>query len=184
MLLLISRKNNMYLKQCVTYSNKNVGYTKNSIPSNRILNWIDFDSDGNSTVKPIRPFNKWIDFFKDESLYLIAAPGHTIDHIMALVKTRFGNILLAADGVFCDENFCLFDRPIGKGFEGKIPVDVNPENAMSAIDKICKFAKMPNCFVLYSHVENNRLENKMSQIFGNEQAHFCSVCLPKIRSKL
>jgi N-acyl homoserine lactone hydrolase len=60
---------------------------------------VDLGAKGGTISVPLGPFDAAFDLFRDGSIYLIAAGGHTDEDIMALINLPSGPVLLTGDSV-------------------------------------------------------------------------------------
>ena len=73
------------------------GFSNDLFPPDRTV-WLDTKSD---EWKPIGPFSRALDFYKDGSLYIVDSPGHLPGHVNVLARTSEDGawVYLAGDSV-------------------------------------------------------------------------------------
>ena len=110
---------------------------------------LSFEKD---TWTPIGPFDRAYDFFGDQSLYLVDAPGHMAGHLGALVKTGSSEWVFIG-GDCCHHRSILQDsRPMsltmgpgGKSFHS------NPAQASKTIERVRLLERTGHVFVALAH---------------------------------
>ncbi|KAF8195442.1 Metallo-hydrolase/oxidoreductase [Pholiota molesta] len=116
-----------------------------------------------SDWKPIGPFPRAFDFFKDGSLFIIDAPGHLAGHINVLARTSSdgGWIYLAGDSAH-HWNLVTLESAIATGHNC---AHEDKEAAEEHILRINTLMKIPRVRVLLAHDEPFYSKNKDGPVF-------------------
>jgi len=136
-------------------------YAKDLLPSDRTI----FFSDANTDWKPLGPFPRTFDFYRDGSVYIVDAPGHMPGHINLLVRTSADGawLLLAGDSAH-DGRVITGERKIGEYLDEKTGILYTMHQDMRVaqkhLDRIEELRKLPKVQVLISHEKHWYNENK------------------------
>lgn len=135
------------------------------LPPDR-TNFIDVNNDN---WKPIGPFPRAFDFFRDGSLYLIDSPGHLRGHMNVLARTSSdgGWIYLAGDSA---HNWRLLrdQAEIADFYDesrGNVCVHADKDLAAVHIRRIADLMTLPRVKVILAHDDEWYAENKDGESF-------------------
>ena len=128
-------------------------FFSDTLPEGR-TEYLDVRSDA---WKPIGPFPRALDFFKDGSLYLIDAPGHLPGHMNALLRTSAdgGWLYLAGDSahdwrlIRGPGEIAEYPDPEGKGHMKCMHLD--KAAAKETMKRIAEVMMIPRVRVLLAH---------------------------------
>ncbi|KAG7099955.1 hypothetical protein E1B28_001748 [Marasmius oreades] len=117
---------------------------------------------------PLGPFPRAVDFYRDGSLYIVDAPGHSPGHINLVVRTSpdGGWLLLAGDSAhhwrLITGESRIAEGPVG--FTGTC-AHSDKKAAEEHLERIRAFMRFPKTMVLLAHDEPWYKENKDGPAF-------------------
>ncbi|KAF8964387.1 Metallo-hydrolase/oxidoreductase [Flammula alnicola] len=127
-----------------------------------------FLNTSDSEWKPIGPFPRALDFFKDGSLFIIDSPGHLAGHVNILARTSQdgGWIYLAGDSAH-HRNLITLESEVAVGHPGHVHICAHEdkEAAEEHIRRINELMKIPGVQVLLAHDEPFYNKNKDGPAF-------------------
>lgn len=95
---------------------------------------------------PFGPYNRGIDLFRDETLYLVHTPGHSKGQFSVMVKTEGGWVLLVSDVGYAERSWKEFVLP---------GITTNLEEAAASLRWVQEFSLREDCLcVLANHDPN------------------------------
>lgn len=89
----------------------------------------------------LNPFDQVMDFFGDQSVFIVRTPGHTRGHVSVLLNMRGGPVFLTADAAHRHDNLA-----------GEIPTAGDYHPSLATLRRIGEYMREhPSTRVIYSH---------------------------------